>query len=132
MVTLSCLLLVHIFLNSNYIITGSFYEIICVAVEAVTFTKELQDIKVTSLKAKIVLECELSKPGLKVEWYKGDKKLRRDERYDVVTDGRTHQLVIEKVSADDIGEYKAVYQKISTSAKVSVEGKKEYSYCYIK
>lgn len=92
-------------------------------VEKITFTRKLEDVSTTKLKSKIVLECEISKTGLKIEWFKGDKKLRRDDRYDIVADGRVHQLVIEKITAEDGGEYKAVYQKLSTNAKLSIQGK---------
>ena len=58
-----------------------------------------------------------------MEWYKGDKKLKRDEKYNyLVTDGTVHKLLIEKPSADDIGEYRAVYQKLETKAKMTIAG----------
>ena len=96
---------------------------ILVSVEAIIFTKELTDLKVNQVGIKVTFECELSKRGLKVDWYKGMKKLRRDERYDVKSEGKEHRLIIEKISAQDIGEYRAEYQTLTTAAKLSVEGK---------
>ena len=90
--------------------------------ETIIFTKELQDIKVTEVGIQVTLECELSKPGLKVDWFKGDKQVRRDTRYDFVSKGTEHRLVIEKVESEDVGEYRVEYQKLSSSAKLSVEG----------
>ena len=82
----------------------------------------LEDIKVTSANVTVTFECELSKDGLKVEWFKGDKKLKRDDKYNMSSVGKVHTLVIDKVEADSVGEYSAVFQKISTSAKLSMEG----------
>jgi len=65
-------------------------------------------------------ECELSKAGLKVEWTKDEKKLRRDDKFDMVSEGRTHRLVIEKAGAEDVGKYAATYEKLATSATLSV------------
>jgi len=68
-------------------------------------------------------ECELSKAGLKVEWTKGDKRLRRDDKYDMVSEGKTHRLIIEKAGSDDVGKYSAVYEKLTTTAALSVVSK---------
>ena len=76
----------------------------------------------TSANVTVTFECELSKDGLKVEWFKGDKKLKRDDTYNMSSVGKVHTLVIDKVEADSVGEYSAVFQKISTSAKLSMEG----------
>jgi len=74
--------------------------------------------------ATATFECELSKDGgLKVEWFKGDKKLRRDDRINFVDDGKVHRLVIEKATAQDVGKYSATYEKLTTSATLSLAGK---------
>ena len=76
----------------------------------------------TSANVTATFECELSKDGLKVEWYKGDKKLRRDDRYNMSSVGKVHKLVIDKVEADCVGEYSVAFQKLTSSAKLSMEG----------
>ena len=88
--------------------------------EEIKFTRELSDVKLTSANVTATFECEISKAGLKVDWMKGDKKLRRDERVDIVADGKTHRLVIEKAGVDDVGKYTAVYEKLTTTAALSV------------
>lgn len=93
------------------------------AVEVITFVRELQDLKVTDLGSMIELECEISKEGLKLDWYKEKTKIRRDEKFNyLVTDGTVHKLLIEKPSAEDAGEYRAVYEKLETKAKVTIAG----------
>ena len=95
---------------------------ISISVEEITFVRGLEDIKVTSANVTVTFECELSKDGLKVEWFKGDKKLRRDDVYNMSSVGKVHTLVIDNVEVDSVGEYSAVFQTISTSAKLSMEG----------
>ena len=93
-----------------------------VAGEEIRFIKELEDVKVTESKATVTLECELSKAGLRVEWTKDKKALRRDERCDIVADGRVHRLVIEDVKSEDIGKYSCTYEKLSTMANLTIAG----------
>ena len=68
-------------------------------------------------------ECELSKAGLKVEWMKGDKRLRRGDNIDMVSEGKTHKLIIEKAGSDDVGKYTAVYENLTTTAALSLVSK---------
>jgi len=77
----------------------------------------------TSANVTATFECELSKAGLKVEWMKGDKRLRRDDKFDMVSEGKTHRLIIEKAGADDVGKYSAVYEKLTTTAALAVVSK---------
>ena len=101
------------------------HNICCVLVEAIVFTKELSDIELSQMKQKAVFECEISKSGLRLEWYKGERKLRSDDKYEIEAVGKTHRLVINDVVAEDVDEYKAVYEKLSTAAKLSLAGKQQ-------
>ena len=92
-------------------------------VEAVVFTKDLQDVKLTEIGLKATFECELSKPGLRVEWYRGDVPLHRGDKYDIVADGRRHVLTVHDVNADDVSVYRAVHEKLSTEAKLDLAGR---------
>lgn len=90
------------------------------AVEQIIFTKDLQDITVSAIPSDVTFECEVSKEGLKVEWYKGKRPVRRDDKFDILVEGKTHKLVIHQVSAEEAVEYSATYQKLSTSAQLTV------------
>ena len=91
--------------------------------EAVTFTKPLCDVTLSALGVKATFECELSKPGVRVDWFKaGDQPLRRGDKYDIVADDRRHVLTVHDVHADDVSTYKAVYEKLSTDAKLELAG----------
>ena len=70
----------------------------------------------------VTFEAEISKEGLKVEWYHDTKQIRRDDKHDFKMDGKVHRLIIDKVESCDIGEYRVVYQNLSSTAKLSVEG----------
>ena len=106
--------------HTNNILKFVFH--IFLSVEKIYFTKELEDTKVKDIGKPATLECEISKDGLKVEWFFGSKKLRRGEDYDISVSGKTHTLVIEKVTVDLVGEYKAEYKTASTSCKLSLAG----------
>ncbi|CAI9716214.1 titin-like [Octopus vulgaris] len=84
------------------------------------FTKKLTNIKVTE-KQKVVLQCELSKETTKVTWKKNGKEIQSDNHLKIVADMKVHQLIIENVTLQDIGEYTCVVGDVSTSATISVE-----------
>jgi len=99
-------------------------------VEEIRFTKELEDIKLDQVNVDVCLECELSKDGQKVEWFKDSKKIRPDIEHDIQDEGKVHRLVIKKATPKDIGTYRADYMHLSTSAKLSIEGRL-HSLCLI-
>ena len=70
----------------------------------------------------VTLECEISKDGLKVDWYFGNKKLRRGEDFDITASGKTQTLTIEKATEESVGEYRAEYKTASTSCKLCLAG----------
>ncbi len=116
--------------------TNSYLILICFSfcnlAEAIVFTRDLKDIKITKPgKNKVTFECEISKPGLKIDWYHGERKIRRGEEYDIVADGTVHKLIIEKVEDSMVGEYYARYEKLETNAKLSVESKSELQSLYV-
>ena len=99
-----------------------------IAVEEIRFTKELEDVKLDKVNEDVCLECELSKDGQKVEWFKDSKKIRPDLEHDIQDEGKIHRLIIKKATPKDIGTYRADYMHLSTSAKLSIEGKQRSSY----
>uniref|UniRef100_A0A3P9LZ12 Ig-like domain-containing protein n=1 Tax=Oryzias latipes TaxID=8090 RepID=A0A3P9LZ12_ORYLA len=58
--------------------------------------------------ASITLSCELSKPGLPVEWKKGTQVLRSGEKYQMKQNASVNELLINKVVPEDSGEYSCV------------------------
>ncbi len=92
------------------------------AAEKIYFTKELEDTKVKEVGKSATLVCEISKDGLKVDWYHGKTKLRRGEDYDIVASGKTHKLVIEKVTEDLTGDYRAEYKTATTNCSLQLAG----------
>jgi len=89
--------------------------------EEVKFIKELENINVNQLGVSATFECQLSKEGLKVEWFKDGKKLTRlDDDFEVESDGKTHRLVIKKLTEKHSGTYRAEHLLLTTSAKLSI------------
>lgn len=93
-----------------------------VSVEELRFIRQLEDVNLKEVNVTATFECELSKEGLQVEWTKDGKKLRRGDRHDVISQGKVHKLVIEKVTAEDVGSYTATHEKLSTKAKLNLAG----------
>nr|XP_057924200.1 obscurin isoform X3 [Doryrhamphus excisus] len=70
----------------------------------VTFTKNLDD-QTADEGQSVTLQCELSKPGVPVEWRKGELGLCLCSKYEITQTVHTVTLVIHDVDKDDAGYY---------------------------
>ena len=98
-------------------------------VESVVFIRELSDVTVKKLGDKAILECEISKEGLTLDWFKAGKKLRKSDKYEIEVDGKVHRLILNDAELDDAAEYSAAYQMLTTMAKLTVAGKMNKDGC---
>nr|XP_006823016.1 PREDICTED: titin-like [Saccoglossus kowalevskii] len=89
--------------------------------EAPKFATPLQDKEIPE-KESIELTCEVTKPNVKVNWYKDDEQISPyDHHYKIKTDGRRHSLVIDDVKLKDEAKYTAKLGDIETAAELVVE-----------
>ena len=93
-----------------------------ISVEAIIFMTPLQDVDLEQVGLKAVFECEISKAGLKPEWFKGDKPIRRSEKYDKTSDNGKHALIIEESQAEDEGPYTVKFEDVTSTAKLTING----------
>ncbi|XP_069548293.1 obscurin isoform X21 [Brachyistius frenatus] len=70
----------------------------------------------------VTLSCELSKPGVPVEWKKGTQVLKSGEKYQMKQKASVNELLINKVVPEDSGDYSCVCgdQKTTASLKIKV------------
>uniref|UniRef100_W5KAC1 Obscurin, cytoskeletal calmodulin and titin-interacting RhoGEF n=1 Tax=Astyanax mexicanus TaxID=7994 RepID=W5KAC1_ASTMX len=71
---------------------------------------------------KLVLQCELSKPGQTVQWMKGAESLKSGGRYETIQKGSSYQLHIKDVVPEDSAEYSCECGEQRTTATVVVKG----------
>ncbi|XP_065810254.1 obscurin isoform X2 [Labrus bergylta] len=93
-----------------------------VKAQPVTFKQKLESQEAEE-GASITLRCELSKPGVSVEWKKGTQVLKSGEKYQMKQQASVNELLISKVVPDDSGDYSCVYgdQKTTSSLKVKAQ-----------
>lgn len=74
----------------------------------------------------VSLSCELSKKGVPVQW-KRDAQLLSEGmcpgKYQMKVEGKTAQLTVHGVQAEDAGRYSCIAGDEKTSAEVRVKGK---------
>lgn len=85
------------------------------------FQEELQSKEVEEGDT-VLLCCELSKPGVRVEWRKGRVPLRPGGKYEMKQDGCELQLRIRDVTPLDKGDYTCSAGDLQTTAIVKVKG----------
>ncbi|KAL0966229.1 hypothetical protein UPYG_G00292620 [Umbra pygmaea] len=86
----------------------------------VIFTKELHSQEAEE-GASVTLQCELSKPGVFVEWKKGEVGLCPCAKYDILQEGKSVRLIIHSLDPEDSGSYTCSTGDRSTTARLVVK-----------
>lgn len=87
------------------------------------FAVPLKDVTVPE-KRQARFECALTREA-NVIWSKGPDIIKAGDKFDIISDGKKHILVINDSAFDDEGEYTAEVEGKKTTAKLTVEGKSE-------
>ncbi|XP_069013679.1 obscurin isoform X19 [Embiotoca jacksoni] len=72
----------------------------------------------------VTLSCELSKPGVPVEWKKGTQVLKTGEKYQMKKKASVNELLINKVVSEDSGDYSCVCGDQKTTASLKIKANK--------
>ncbi|CAG08043.1 unnamed protein product, partial [Tetraodon nigroviridis] len=85
-----------------------------------TFTQQLKNIQAQE-GTNVVLRCELSKPGIPVEWRKGEELLKNGVRFQMRRRETTLELLIWKPVPEDSGVYSCVcgHQKSTATVRIT-------------
>lgn len=70
----------------------------------------------------MTLHCELSKPGVPVEWWKEEELLEPGPKYQMRERDTTYELIISDTVPEDSGVYKCVYGDQKTKATIKIVG----------
>lgn len=73
----------------------------------------------------VTLRCELSKPGLHVEWKKETQVLSCGEKYRMTETGSTYELQVFDLRPGDTGGYSCCSEDTQSSASLIVTGRME-------
>ncbi|XP_027146364.1 obscurin isoform X12 [Larimichthys crocea] len=90
--------------------------------QPVTFKQKLESQEAEE-GADITLRCEISKPGVPVEWKKGTQVLKSGEKYQMKQKASVNELLINKVVPGDSGDYSCVYGDQKTTASLNIKAK---------
>lgn len=74
----------------------------------------------------VTFRCELSKPGVPVEWRRDAQLLKDGDKYQIKQEGRAAELLIRHLTLPDAGEYSCSSGTAVTSADVRVRGTRQY------
>uniref|UniRef100_A0AAV2JPG1 non-specific serine/threonine protein kinase n=1 Tax=Knipowitschia caucasica TaxID=637954 RepID=A0AAV2JPG1_KNICA len=96
---------------------------LCVKALPAVFTQKLQMLEAEE-GASVTLRCELSKPGVSVQWKKGTQSLKSGDRLQLKQKDFVNELLITKVEPEDSGDYSCVCGDQQTTAKLCVKASK--------
>ncbi|KAM8728691.1 obscurin isoform 15-T15 [Acanthopagrus schlegelii] len=97
----------------------------------VYFCKELKN-QDTMEGYDITLDCELSKPGVRVEWRKGGMVLESGRKYEMRQEGCVQELCIRNLEPEDSGYYTCDAGDQLTTASLVVQAKEIFIVCDLK
>nr|XP_046215649.1 obscurin isoform X9 [Oncorhynchus gorbuscha] len=89
--------------------------------QLVTFKHKLESQEAEE-GGNVTLHCELSKPGVPVEWRKGTQVLKSGEKYQLKQKEFVSELLISKVVPEDSGDYSCVCGDQKTTASLKIKG----------
>uniref|UniRef100_UPI0035901E98 obscurin-like protein 1 n=1 Tax=Myxine glutinosa TaxID=7769 RepID=UPI0035901E98 len=84
--------------------------------------RPLQNLEVPE-KSRVLLECEVSKELVDVEWFKGDEKLHHGEKFRLLIQGQRHCVLLPRCEYTDAGTYKCRVGEFETSAQLIVRAR---------
>lgn len=87
----------------------------------IIFTKELESLTADEGDS-VTLHCELSKPGVPLEWRKGQLGLCSCVKYEIGQTGKVATLVIHDVDPEDSGSYTCDTGDHQSTAELTVKG----------
>ncbi|KAK9396008.1 obscurin [Crotalus adamanteus] len=86
----------------------------------ITFLKKLENAEVDE-NGMATFHCELSKPGIPMEWRKGSSLIQPSQKFEVKIEGNAYTLIIHDVVPEDSGEYICSAADKKTTAKLKVK-----------
>ncbi|KAK1801420.1 hypothetical protein P4O66_022686, partial [Electrophorus voltai] len=92
---------------------------VTIKAQPITFTQKLKT-QMAEEGTSVTLRCELSKPGLPVEWRKGMELLRCRGRYQIQQRGPVLEMKILHLRCEDSDVYSCTCGTAQTSARVTV------------
>nr|XP_029490911.1 obscurin-like [Oncorhynchus nerka] len=92
---------------------------VTINVHPVTFIEELRNFQVEEGN-NVTLRCELSKPGMLVEWMRGTDLLQNGEKYQMKQKDATLELIIRNTLPEDSGVYSCLLEDQKTFATISI------------
>ncbi|KAM3181520.1 hypothetical protein ACTXT7_014207 [Hymenolepis weldensis] len=101
----------------------------------VVFIRELSDINLEDLPSDAVFECEVSKPGMTLQWAKDGVEIKPDYRniYEIVGEGPSasmvHRLKVSNVGPGDQGVYAAqLINGLTSSSQLTINSPPTINY----
>ena len=92
------------------------------AAPPITFKTKLRNQQVEE-ENSVTLNCELSKPGLAVDWRKGQELLKNNFKYQIKNRNSSMELTIKNAQLEDSGLYSCVYGDVKTTANITITRK---------
>lgn len=89
---------------------------------AIKILKKPKDVT-SLLGATAVFEVGISEDDIPVKWMFNNAELRPNEHYRMLSEKKTHKLIVQDVDDSKQGEYTAVLGHLHCSARLNVECK---------
>lgn len=106
-----------------YMHAYQYIDTICFPAIPITFVQQLKNMQAEE-GSNVILRCELSKPGIPVEWRKDHEQLKNGVKYQIRKRETTLELLIWKPVPEDSGVYSCLCADQRTTATIKITGRK--------
>jgi len=91
--------------------------------DVVDIVKGLEDQTAKQLDINVSFTCELSKPNVKVTWYKGKTPVTNTDKYTITNVDCHYTLLIRGIRPDDESDYTVEVKGKKSTAELFIDGK---------
>lgn len=92
---------------------------------AIKILKKLKDVT-SLLGGTVTFEMGLSEDDIPVQWMLNNVQLEANKNYRMLSEKKSHKLIIQDVDTSKEGEYTARAGNLHSSAHLTVEGKDQF------
>ena len=90
--------------------------------EPINFGTPLEDVELEEVGLEAVFFCEVTKAGMKAEWFCKEKPITANKKYEISASNGKHTLTVKDAQPEDEVTYTIKIKDTKSSAELTIKG----------